>query len=215
MPEAAGSEKQDDVRLFVWVAVAFACVCGIGGWILFAALNTSSETSGFKPDHPRHLINFTLTDRTGRTVTRTELAGKFLVVNFLQTSCSLTCREVSRRLAEIQQLTANQPDIQIVSLTVDPRTDTAPVLAEYGERFNADTNRWLLLTGKKPELYGLIGTSFLPQAPDDPFNYMPGNFAHTERIAVVDSTGNVRAYFDGLKENAAQDVVAEIARLRK
>ena len=215
MSPAAGSEKQNDVRLFVWVAIAFACICGISGWVLFAALNSSFKTSGFKPDHPRQIINFTLTDRTGRTVTRTELAGKFLVVNFLQTSCSLTCREVSRRLVEIQQLTINQPDVQIVSLTVDPRTDTASVLAEYGERFNANTNRWLLLTGEKTQLYNLIGTSFLPQAPDDPFNYMPGNFADTERIALVDTNGNVRAYFDGLREDTAQSVLAEIARLRK
>jgi protein SCO1/2 len=118
-------------------------------------------------------------------------------------------------MAEIQLLTTNQPDVRLVSLTVDPRSDTTMVLAEYGERFNADTNRWLLLTGDKAGLYGLIGTSFLPQAPDDPFNYMPGNFAHTERIALVDSTGKVRAYFDGLREDTAQSVIAEITRLRK
>jgi protein SCO1/2 len=215
MSEAADSAKHNDVRLFLGIALAFACICGIGGWVLFASLNRQAKTSAIQPDHARQLAAFTLTDRTGRTVTQEELAGKFLVVSFLQTSCSLTCREVSRRMAEIQLLTTNQPDVRLVSLTVDPRSDTTLVLAEYGERFNADTNRWLLLTGDKAELYGLIGTSFLPQAPDDPFNYMPGNFANTERIALVDSTGKVRAYFDGLREDTAQSVIAEIARLRK
>jgi protein SCO1/2 len=98
---------------------------------------------------------------------------------------------------------------------VDPRTDTVPVLAKYGEGYGADTNRWLLLTGEKSALYDLIGTSFLAQDLDDPFGYMPGNFAHTERIAVVDSHGNVQAYFDGLRDDAADSVVAEITRLRK
>jgi protein SCO1/2 len=118
-------------------------------------------------------------------------------------------------MAQIQQLTTNQPDVRLVSLTVDPRTDTAPVLAKYGESYGADTNRWLLLTGEKTALYDLIGTSFLPQDVDDPLSYMPGNFAHTERIAVVDSHGNVQAYFDGLRDDAADSVVAEIAHLRK
>ncbi len=215
MSPAADSKKQNDVRLFLWIALAFACICGIGGWFLFAAMNRPVKTSTIPPDHPRQLANFTLTDRTGRTVTQVELAGKFLVVDFLQTSCSLTCREVSRHLAEIQLLITNQPDVKIVSLTVDPRSDTVSVLAQYGERFGADTNRWLLLTGDKAQLYDLIATSFLPQDADDPFNYMPGNFSHTERIALVDTGGHLHGYFDGLRQDVAQAVVDEISRLRK
>ncbi|MEI9864814.1 MAG: SCO family protein [Limisphaerales bacterium] len=155
-----------------------------------------------------------LTDQTGRSVTEAELAGKFLVVNFLETSCSLSCREISRHLAEIQQFTTNQPDVKIVSLSVDPRSDTVSVLAEC-QRFGADTNRWLMLTGEKAQLYGLIATSFLPQDADDPFNYMPGNFSHTERIALVDGNGRLHCFFDGLRPDVAQSVVDEISRLRK
>ena len=49
---------------------------------------------------------------------------------------------------------------------------------------------------------------------DNQFGYMPGNFSHTERIAVVDSQGQVRGYFDGLNDDVANAVVAEINRLR-
>ena len=215
MSEAAGSEKRNDVRLFLWGALVLSCVCGIGGWLLFAAANRPGKTSAIAPDHPRQLVDFTLTDRTGRTVTRSDLDGRFLVVDFLFTSCSLTCPAVNRQMAEIQRLTASQPDVRLVSLTVDPRTDNVPLLAEYGERYGADTNRWLLLTGEKAVLHDLIARSFLAQDSDDPFSGMPGNFSHTERIAVVDSSGHVRSYFDGLREDAAPAVVAEIARLRK
>ena len=210
----AGSKNKNEVRLFLWCALALSCVGGIGGWLLFAALNQPVKTTGIQPDHPRQLVDFTLTDRTGRTVTRAELGGKFLVVDFLYTSCSLTCPAVNRQMTEIQRLTASQPDVRLVSLTVDPRDDTVEVLARYGERFGADTNRWLLLTGEKALLYDLIANSFLAQDADDPFNYMPGNFSHTERIAVVDASGRVQAYFDGLREDAAQAVVAEIDRLK-
>ena len=215
MSLVAGSKKQNDVRLFLWGAIGLSCLCAIGGWLIFGALNTRANTYSIQPDHPRQLVAFTLTDRTGRMVTHKELAGKFLVVNFLQTSCSLTCREVSRHLAEIQLLTTNQPDVRFLSLTVDPRSDTVPVLAEYGQRFGADTNRWLLLTGEKAQLYGLIATSFLPQDADDPFNYMPGNFSHTERIALMDGNGHLLCYFDGLRPDVAQSVMDEISCLRK
>lgn len=224
MSPPAGSKPRNDERLFLIAAISIALVFGAGFCGLIVALNrheAGTDSAGhpspsfIPPEHPRQLVDFTLTDRTGRTVTRADLEGKILVVDFLFTGCSLTCPVVNRCMAQIQQLTTNQPDVQLVSLSVDPRDDTPAVLAEYGRRFGADTNRWLLLTGDKSELYGLIGNSFLAQAPEDPFNYMPGNFSHTERIAVVDAAGQVRAYFDGLREDAAQTVVAEIARLRK
>lgn len=195
---------------FLLVALALAGLAGLGGWFAAAAKTSRS----IPPDHPRELAGFSLTDRTGRTVTRAELAGKFLVVNFVFTGCSITCLDVNRRMAEIQALTAAQPDVKLVSLTVDPRTDTPAVLAEFGRRFGADTNRWLLLTGDKPALYELIETSFIPRDPDDPYNFMPGGFTHTERIAVVDTHGRVRAFFDGLKPETSQAVTDEINQLR-
>jgi protein SCO1/2 len=143
------------------------------------------------------------------------LDGKILAVSFLFTSCSLTCPEVTRRMAEIQRLTTNQTDVRLLSLTVDPRSDTPPVLAKWGERYGADTNRWFMLTGDKLGLHQLIGDSFLATDASDPFNSMPGNFTGTERIAVVDQHGRVRIFFDGLRTETSAAVVAEMARLRQ
>ncbi|HVU08258.1 MAG TPA: SCO family protein [Verrucomicrobiae bacterium] len=220
--------RPNDERLFVIVAVVGSLMIGAGFCALLVVLNHRDQTASdsldelshaqpvvIQPDHARQLVNFSLTDRSGKTVTRGDVAGEFLVVDFLFTSCSLTCPVVNKQMAEIQQLTTNQPDVKLVSLTVDPRDDTPDVLAKYGERFGADTNRWLLLTGEKTQLYNLIGTSFLAADLDDPFTYMPGNFSHTERIAIVDPRGNVRAYFDGLSQNVADAVVKKIAELRK
>ncbi len=229
MPSKTGSRQRtirNEERLFATVAVIGSLVFGAGFFWLLFALNNRDQTQippaaanpqavAITPDYPRQLANFTLTDRTGRTVTQSELAGKFLVVDFLFTSCSLTCPVVNSHMAQIQQLTTNQPDIRLVSLTVDPRDDTTNVLAEYALRFGADTNRWLFLTGEKTELYGLIANSFLTQDADNQSGYMPGNFTHTERIAIVDSHGQVQAYFDGLNDDVATAVVAELNRLRQ
>ncbi len=205
----------NDEKLFLGIVIALAAVVGLGSWFMATALSHRDELHGIQPDKPRQLENFSLTDRTGRTVTRRELDGKILAVSFLFTSCSLTCPEVSRHMAEIQRLTADQPDVRLLSLTVDPRTDTPPVLARWGARFDADTNRWWLLTGDKAAVHNLISDSFLATDPGDPFNSMPGNFTGTERIAVVDKHGHTRVYFDGTRNETPAAVVAEIARLRK
>lgn len=224
MPKVVRARQPDDERLFFWFATGASLVFGIAFWFLLFAVSHHGNTPEvllddsqplvIPPDHPRQLVGFSLTDRTGRAVTRADLDGKFLVVSFLFTSCSLTCPVVSRQMAEIQQLTTNQPDVRLVSLTVDPDDDTVPVLAKYGERFSADTNRWLFLTGDDDVIHNLIGTSFLARDTNDAFSYMPGNFSHIERIALVDPQGRVRDYFDGLGNGTPAAVVNEIIQLR-
>lgn len=231
MSKKAGSKRRKqrgDERLFATAAIIGSLVFGAGFCFLLFAMNDREinpaagtgyttenlESPLIPPDHPRQLANFSLTDRTGRIVTRSDFDGKILVVDVLFTSCSLTCPAVSSVMAQIQTLTTNQPDVKLVSLTVEPRDDTPAVLERYGERFGADTNRWLFLTGDKTELYHLIGTSFLAPDTNNEFGFMPGNFAHTERIAIVDSLGRLRGYFDGLNQKTATAVANEIAKLR-
>ncbi len=206
--------QKTDEKILLVIVIALAVVAGIGSWFAAAAFARHDQVRGILPDKERTLGEFSLTDENGRIVTRTELEGKILVVSFLFTGCALTCPEVTQRMAEIQQLTATNDDVRLVSLTVDPRTDTPPVLAKWGARFGADTNRWYFLTGNKPVLHGLIAQSFLAQDNSDPFNSMPGNFTGTERIAVVDQHGRTRIYFDGLQPETSAAVVAEIAQLR-
>ena len=212
-PDTAPGQRKDE-KIFLVIVLALAVVAGVGSWFAATAFARHDQLHGILPDKVTTLGEFSLTDESGRAVTRAELDGKILVVSFLFTSCSLTCPEVTKRMAEIQRLTANDAVVRLVSLTVDPRTDTPPVLAKWGARFGANTNRWRFLTGDKTVLHGLIAKSFLAQDNGDPFNSMPGNFTGTERIAVVDRHGRTRIYFDGLRPETAATVVKEIARLR-
>jgi protein SCO1/2 len=215
MSEAAGSKSAKEERLFLWVALVVALFFGAGGLFLIVSLNHREKAASIQSEKPRELVDFSLTASSGQTVTRADLNDKILAVSFLFTSCSLTCPVVSRSMAEIQQLTTNAADVRLLSLTVDPRSDTAPVLAKWGAKFGADTNRWFMLTGDKAILHSVIGTSFLETETNNPFNSMPGNFTGTERIAVVDQHGHVIRYFDGLRMETPAAVAAEIARVRQ
>jgi cytochrome oxidase Cu insertion factor (SCO1/SenC/PrrC family) len=207
--------RKKEELLFQGIVLALAAIAGFGCWFAAAALAHHDALRGIPPEQPRRLVDFSLTDSTGRTVTRADLDGKILAVSFLFTGCGITCPEVSKHMAEIQKLTANQSDVRLVSFTVDPRTDTPPVLAKWGAQYGADTNRWFLLTGRKAILTDLIGTSFLAIDLNDPFNSMPCGFAGTERIAIVDKHGRVRLYFDGMRAEAPGAVAAEIEQLRR
>lgn len=213
-PGNSSSRPRSEEKLFLIIVLALAAIAGVGSWFATTALSHRDHAHAILPDRPRQLMDFSLTASTGRTVTRAEVEGKILIVSFLFTSCSLTCPEVSKRMAEIQRRTAGMPDVCLLSFTVDPRSDTPPVLARWGERYGADTNRWLMLTGHKAALHEVIGTSFLPVETNNPFLSMPGNFAGTDRIAVVDKRGKVRVFFDGLRLQTPAAIVKEIEKLR-
>lgn len=185
-----------------------------GGWRLAgparAKKNIVTETGAQRPMGP-----FALTERSGRTISQSDVAGRFVVVNFVFTSCSLSCLQVNQHMAEIQKRVANQPDVQLLSITLDPRTDTPATLTKFADRFGAEAGRWWFLTGEKSAVYELIETSFLARNTEDPANLTPGGFIGMERIYVVDPQGQPLAYFNGLQSNTPEDVVDFIARQRR
>jgi cytochrome oxidase Cu insertion factor (SCO1/SenC/PrrC family) len=205
-PGARGTPGAE--RMITALGIGLALLGLVGG--LWAARWQKGPVA---PEPRRHLADFTLTDRTGRTVTRADLTNLFLIVNCVFTSCSLSCRVVNERMAEIQGLVADQPHVRLVSLTVDPRTDTPSVLARFANGYRAETNRWLFLTGEKAGLYHLLQTSFVTPA-KELVGVVPGGFADTDRIFLVDPRGEVRQAFNGLKPTTPREVVAALARLQ-
>ncbi len=189
--------------------VLAGAAAGLGWW----TGRRGTGRAGAAPLGARALVDFTLTERSGRTVSRDELRGRLLVVSFLFTSCSLSCRAVNDRMAELQQALAGAEDVRLVSLTVDPRTDTPETLARFAARYRADPDRWLFLTGEKAEVYRLIETSFLSRAPELE-TLIPGGFVNLDHLAVVDRTGRVRELIHGLRPGAVARVLAALERLR-
>ncbi len=212
VPDESTSLTRRELIGAICLGLAFASVT-----VVLAFFSGSRKKAALPPGHldtPRQLVAFNLTDRSGRSVTQAELAGRILVVNFVFTSCLLSCRAVNDRMEEIQRLVADWADVQLLSLTVDPRTDTPSVLAKFADSFHADTNRWLFLTGNKPELYDLIETSFIPKSPELE-DLIPGGFTNTDRIMLVDQKGSVFASFNGLNRGVVSDVLTQIEKLRK
>jgi protein SCO1/2 len=203
---------------------------GLGGTLLFAfalgalmlalkhtdtsITDPDAATAVIAPDYARHLVDFSLTDQQGRAVTRANLQGNYVVVDFVFTGCSVTCPYVNAQMEKVEQATQGQP-VKLLSITLDPADDTVPVLAKYAPGFSADPARWSFLTGDQDAIHHLVGASFLPPDSSGEFSYMPGSFAHVQRIVLVDPTGNVLSYFDGLNPKAADYVLAAIASQKK
>ncbi|MBL9139775.1 MAG: SCO family protein [Verrucomicrobiales bacterium] len=171
-----------------------------------SSLDPTSRTS---VTLPRPLPEFSLVDSSGHPVSRSDLIGHEVVFNFVFTSCSLSCRAVSHRMAEIQHGVADLPDVRLLSFSIDPRTDSPSVLAAFAREFGADPARWRFLT--RPQNYGTTSrTTGWITNPQDWMPLVPEGSLGTERILLVDRIGVVRESFDGLQPDVASQVIQRL-----
>lgn len=158
---------------------------------------------------------FQLTERSGAVADAQELEGKIWVAQFFFSSCAAECRQITGRMQTLQKGLAARDDVRLVSFSVDPVTDTPEYLRYYAGKFKADPERWWFVTGDKGALYDVIRESFLLPAAEneDERAALGAAYIHSEKLALVDKQGFVRAYFDGLDPKTPERVLEAIDRL--
>jgi len=153
--------------------------------------------------------DFSLTERSGRTVTKKDLLGKPWVACFVFTRCAGPCPRVSLQFYQLQK-DLKDTDFNLVTFTVDPKNDTPEVLSRYAESVGADPEKWLFLTGDQKDIFHLIEKSFLMPVQENtgPARKPGFEVIHTTNVMLVDKDGKVLG-----KYNAVND--EEMAALRK
>ena len=78
------------------------------------------------------------------------LKGKVVLINFIFTTCQGVCSPMTANLARAQSYLAEQvgKEVVMISISVDPVTDTPEVLKKYADKFKVKPG-WYFLTGEK------------------------------------------------------------------
>jgi protein SCO1 len=145
------------------------------------------------------ISDFNLTNQDHQPVSLADLRGKVWVADIIFTRCPGPCPTMTHHLAELQaQLPPGVP-VKFVTLTSDPEFDTPTVLKKYAERFNADSNLWVFLTGPRTDLRKLAVNDFkfvvVDKKPAD--REVPDDlFIHSIYYVIVDQQGRVRGWTD-------------------
>jgi len=139
---------------------------------------------------------FLFTERSGKEIRLADLRGKVWIVDFIYTSCTDTCPLQSAEMARIQDDLKDRTDLKLVSISIDPERDTPEVLSRYAERFKANPDRWLFLTGEREEVYNLVQKGFrLSAVPAEGGSEANGVILHSSRFILVDGDGHIRGYY--------------------
>ena len=153
---------------------------------------------------------FRLTNQNGQHFGSAELTGQIWIADFVFTSCRGPCPMVSSRFAEMQH-PLEGTGVHLVTVSVDPETDTPAVLRDYASRLHADPARWDFLTGEKSAVYNLTRDGFklavVEGAGDE------GQLVHSTRAALVDRRGTIRGYFDLTAPDGITTLLAAASKL--
>jgi protein SCO1/2 len=183
--------------------------------VLLCLAGISSARAYTPDDDYGPVADFSLTERSGRVVQRADLAGKVWVAAFIFTRCAGPCAQVSGSMANLHQDLAGNKDVVLVSFTVDPEYDTPQVLRAYAQRYRADSEHWLFLTGERDALYRLIRTSFLlgVERNDGPGRQPGYEVEHSTKLVLVDPRGHIRGYFDSTGPGEISELKRRISLL--
>lgn len=88
--------------------------------------------------------------------------GKTVAINFIFTTCTTICPPLTATFRRVQQeLTERAVPVQLISVSVDPVTDTPERLRDFAAKFKAGPG-WTFVTGEKSDIDSLLGALGVP-----------------------------------------------------
>ena len=100
-----------------------------------------------------------LLDQDGRKVRFYSdlVKGRTVAVNFIFTTCTTVCPPLGATFARVQRELGDRAgrDVHLISVSVDPVTDTPERLKAWGEKFKAGPG-WTFVTGPQPQVGELL-----------------------------------------------------------
>ncbi|HAM71610.1 MAG TPA: hypothetical protein DCM86_08215 [Verrucomicrobiales bacterium] len=213
-PSVASREAQTSrgELLFILISVGLSllAILGVVIWKISTLPLEVAPPQEAAMEGPRPLFGFTLTNSAGVRVTRENLRGRWTVANLVCGSCSTTCLRTSAEMAEVQKRIDGRSDVQLLSLTLDPRSDSPVALARFADRVGADTSRWTLLTGDPDTVHGIIQSCFVVEQ-RSPVSNRPSSWSvQADRLFLIDPDGNVVRSFPGLDPSAHTRILEAI-----
>ena len=179
-----------------------------------AALPIFGEKEVQNGDTIYHTIaDFKFVDQDSAFVTNETFKDKIYVADFFFTSCRTICPIMKTQMLRVYDSIQDEPDVLLLSHSIDPEYDTVGLLHDYAERLGVKSNKWHFVTGSKEDIYKIAQTSYFATAMEDKSE--PDGFIHSGAFLLIDKDKRIRGKYDGTKEEDVNRLLAEIQRLKK
>ena len=171
-------------------------------------LNPALVDVSLMREEDHRVSDFILVNQLGDTVTRSDVEGQILVVDFFFTRCATICPLMTKNLRRIHDRLDPDLPVQLLSHSVTPFADSVSVLRAYADKQEANPALWWFLTGPKSEIYSLARKSYFSCLDEGDGGFQ--DFVHTENVVLVDSEGRLRGFYDGTDSKAMSQLFSDL-----
>ena len=177
-------------KIHLIIILSLVAFLGISAaWVISKA----TESSQILPAVIKQVPEFSLVSHEGETFTRDSLLNKISVLDFIFTSCPGPCPIMSNNMSKLYKQYKLHPDLQFLSITVDPEYDSQDVLKIYAEANGVYDKRWKFLRTDMEKVKKLNSDGFLFMSDNLPVG-------HSVKFVLIDGEGNIRQYYNGTDE---------------
>jgi protein SCO1 len=138
--------------------------------------------------------DFAFVNQDSQQVTNQTFAGKIYVTDFFFTTCPTICPKMKSQMLRVYEKYKDNPNVILLSHTIDPQHDSVAVLNEYAERLGVKADKWHFVTGDKDNIYD-VAQKYLVSAMED--KQEAGGFVHSGAFVLVDENRHIRGVYDG------------------
>lgn len=189
-----------------WGSIAGVClVIAFGSIFVTRAylIRTKYEQENWRPPHLARLeTDIELINRDGSEVALSELRGKIYIAGYQYTDCPAGCLGLAAVMKSLEERFGDDPRFRLVSISVNPQGDTPEKMDAWVKARGVESPDWWFLTGDPEEITKYMISEFMffgTEINTDPAVVASqGEFAHDQRLALVDGEANIRGYYDVL-----------------
>ncbi len=132
------------------------------------------------------------------------------VADFFFVNCPSICPKVKQQMLRIHDKFKNEPRLQLISYTLDPKRDTIPVLASYAEKIGVKSDKWHFLRSDTEDVMELADEYYVPAFVDPG---APGGFDHSGKLMLIDKDRHIRGFAEGTDPESVTDFFGTIEQL--
>lgn len=157
--------------------------------------------------------DFQLVDQDSSIVTNETFDGQVYVADFFFTSCPTICPKMKAQMLRVYEKFESNPEVAILSHTIDPTYDTVALLKDYSQRLGVSSDKWKFVTGDQDYIYDLAEGSYMSIADED--SEAPGGYIHSGAFLLVDKERHIRGVYDGTVPEQVDVLMNDIEKLLK
>lgn len=158
-----------------------------------------------------HTISpFSYLNQDSLLITNATFHDKIYVADLFFTSCPTICPKVTAQMLRLQEIFTGEDQVNFLSLSVDYRKDSVPILKRYADKVGIDGSRWHLVQLEKDQIEKKANEYFGIAFEDED---APGGFDHSGRLMLIDKKGRIRAYCDGQDPESVEQFIPKIKLL--